>query len=152
MSQYFPKSLLLVEDEFLVATNEKTQLEKYGYVVLTASSGEEAIALTKCNPSIDLILMDINLGAGIDGTQAAEMILKDHDIPILFLSCHIEPEVVEKTEKISSYGYVVKNSSITVLDASIKMAFKLFESRNEFQKIFNLTPALICVAGSDGYF
>ncbi|MFN2312796.1 MAG: response regulator, partial [Spirochaetia bacterium] len=77
---------------------------------------------------IDLILMDINLGSGIDGTQAAELILQNHDIPVVFLSSHTEPEVVEKTEKITSYGYVVKNSSTTVLDASIKMAFKLFDA------------------------
>ena len=41
----------------------------------------------------------------------------------------MEPEIVDKTEKITSYGYVVKSSSITVLDASIKMAFKLFEAK-----------------------
>ena len=33
--------------------------------------------------------------------------------------------MVEKTEKITSYGYVVKNTGATVLAASIKMAFKL---------------------------
>jgi len=73
--------------------------------------------------------MDINLGNGIDGTQAAEIILRNQDIPIVFVSSHSEREVVEKTEKITSYGYVVKNSSITVLDASIKMAFKLFDAK-----------------------
>jgi PAS domain S-box-containing protein len=123
------KTILLVEDEFLLAMNEKTQLEKYGYAVLIANSGEKAVEFTNEKSSIDLILMDINLGNGIDGTQAAEAILKAHDIPIVFLSSHIEKDVVEKTEKISSYGYVVKNSSITVIDASIKMAFKLYESK-----------------------
>jgi PAS domain S-box-containing protein len=123
------KTILLVEDEFLLAMNEKTQLEKCGYAVLIANSGEKAVEFTNEKSSIDLILMDINLGNGIDGTQAAEAILKAHDIPIVFLSSHIEKDVVEKTEKISSYGYVVKNSSITVIDASIKMAFKLYESK-----------------------
>jgi DNA-binding NarL/FixJ family response regulator len=75
--------------------------------------------------------MDIDLGGGIDGTQAAEAILKERDIPIVFLSSHTDPEVVGKTEKITSYGYVVKSSSMTVLDASIKMAFKLFAARME---------------------
>lgn len=74
---------------------------------------------------IDLILMDIDLGRGMDGTETARKILGRHDIPIVFLSSHIEPEVVEKTETITSYGYVVKNSGSIVLDASIKMAFKL---------------------------
>lgn len=69
----------------------------------------------------------------MDGTQAAEEILKHKDIPVLFLSSHAEPEIVEKTEKITSYGYVVKDSGITVLDASIKMAFKLHEATERFR-------------------
>ncbi|MBI9056118.1 MAG: PAS domain S-box protein [Bacteroidales bacterium] len=122
------KSILLVEDEAILAMTEKMSLEKYGYSVITVTTGEEAVEAVKSTPGIDLILMDINLGKGIDGTEAAELILKDHDNPIIFVSSHTEKEIVEKTEKITSYGYVVKSSSITVLDASIKMAFKLFEA------------------------
>jgi PAS domain S-box-containing protein len=44
------------------------------------------------------------------------------------MSSYVEPETAEK---ITSYGYVVKSSSITVLDASIKMAFKLFEAHKK---------------------
>jgi len=122
------RNILLVEDEAILALGEKKQLEKYGYAVKTVTSGQAAVEAVKAGADIDLILMDINLGQGIDGTEAAELILQDHDIPIVFVSSHTEPEIVEKTEKITSYGYVVKNSSITVLDASIKMAFKLFEA------------------------
>ena len=123
------KTILLVEDELLIAAAEKTQLEKYGYAVTLAASGEKAVELALTDIGVDLVLMDINLGEGMDGTQAAEAILERRDMPILFLSSHMEPEIVEKTERISSYGYVVKNSYITVLDASIKMAFKLFEAK-----------------------
>lgn len=125
MSGNVRKTLLLVEDEAILAMSEKMQLEQFGYAVNIVNTGEKAIAAIKAMPEIDLVLMDINLGDGIDGTQAAEIILKEHDLPIVFVSSHTEREVVEKTEKITSYGYVVKNSSITVLDASIKMAFKL---------------------------
>lgn len=131
MSSGPKKTLLLVEDEAILALTETRQLEKYGYAVATATSGEQAVEELKRNQDIDLVLMDINLGAGIDGTEAAAIILKGRDIPIVFLSSHTEPEIVEKTEKITSYGYVVKNSSITVLDASIKMAFKLFEAKKK---------------------
>ncbi len=135
MSESLKKTILLVEDEAILAMTEKLELEKYGYIVKTVSNGEKAIEAVKTASDIDLILMDINLGSGIDGTQAAEIILKKHDIPILFVSSHSDREVVEKTEKITSYGYVVKNSSITVLDASIKMAFKLFDAKiREFRK------------------
>lgn len=129
MAKPFRHQILLVEDEALIAASERLQLEQYGYAVSTVSSGEDAIAAVRANPDIELILMDINLGAGIDGTQAAATILEDRDLPIVFLSSHTQSDVVEKTERITSYGYVVKNSSIAVLDASIKMAFKLFDAK-----------------------
>jgi len=128
------KKILLVEDEAIIAMTEKMALEKYGYAIQTAATGEKAVEVVNASSDIDLVLMDINLGAGIDGTEAAGIILKDHDIPIVFVSSHTEPEIVEKTEKITSYGYVVKNSSITVLDASIKMAFKLFYEKKKCAK------------------
>jgi PAS domain S-box-containing protein len=129
MSNSLQKTLLLVEDEAIIALTEKMELEKYGYAVEIVHDGQKAIDAANANPAIDLILMDIDLGRGIDGTQAAETILKNHDIPVVFVSSHSEREVVEKTEKITSYGYIVKSSSITVFDASIKMAFKLFEEK-----------------------
>ena len=143
MSAKKRKTILLVEDEAITAMAEKAALEKYGYNVITALTGEEAVAMAEKTPAIDLILMDINLGSGIDGTEAAAIILRERDMPVVFLSSHMEPEVVEKTEKISSYGYVVKNSSITVLDASIKMAFKLFQAKKqEMEKEAQMATAL----------
>lgn len=81
------KTLLLVEDEIFIALSEQILLEKEGYRVLLAGRGEEAVDLVeRGKEAIDLILMDINLGQGIDGTQAARDILAKHDIPIIF--CH----------------------------------------------------------------
>jgi CheY-like chemotaxis protein len=125
------KTILLVEDESILAMSEKMQLEKYGYGVTTVSSGEKAVEAIQGSAAFDLILMDINLGKGIDGTEAAETILTGHDIPIVFLSSHSEPEVIEKTWKVASYGYVLKNSPITVLDASIRLAFSLHQAHRE---------------------
>jgi len=130
MQEYTGKEILLVEDEALIALQEKRQLEKAGYRVSHVLKGEEAVTeVLESARKYDLILMDIDLGGGIDGTQAAEKILAETEIPVVFLSSHHEAAVVDKTEKITSYGYVLKSSSITVLDASIKMAFRLFEAR-----------------------
>ncbi|TGL53140.1 response regulator [Leptospira kemamanensis] len=128
------KSILLVEDEAILALYEKNQLEQGGYQVTHVTNGENAINLIlKEEYPFDLILMDIDLGKGLDGTETATQILNHREIPIVFLSSHTEREIVKKTESITSYGYVVKNSGFTVLDASIKMAFKLFEA-NELTK------------------
>ncbi len=129
------KTILLVEDQAILALAETQQLEKMGYTVHHVTTGEKAVqSALATDPQYDLILMDINLGPGIDGTQAAEQILNSKKIPVVFLSSHTEPEVVEKTEKITSYGYVVKNSGPTVLHASIKMAFKLHEAYYNYEK------------------
>ena len=76
--------ILLVEDETLIAMNEKLQLEKYGYTVGVVSTGEEAVEAVQTSSDIDLILMDVNLGSGIDGTQTAEIILRGHDVPVTY--------------------------------------------------------------------
>lgn len=143
--QLFKRKILLVEDELLIAKLESRLLEKRGYVPTCVYSGEDAIQIIDEAPAaFDLILMDIDLGDGkIDGTEVAAQILSKVDIPLLFLSSHTEPEVVEKTEMITSYGYVVKNSGITILDASIKMAFKLFEAKRE---IYEKESLLLTIA------
>ncbi|URA10727.1 PAS domain S-box protein [Thermospira aquatica] len=124
-------SLLLVEDEVVIAMSEK----KEGYTVTHVTTGEDAIRLVaKENQDFDIILMDVDLGRGIDGIQAAQQILQVRDIPIIFLSSHGEPEVVEKAEKITSYGYILKSSSPVVLDVSINMALRLFQEKMEHRR------------------
>ncbi len=113
----------------LIALNEAMTLEKNGYEVVTAENGESAVDEIRTGPRIDLVLMDINLGNGIDGTTAAERILSEVDIPLIFMSSHTEREVVIRTEGITSYGYIVKNSGETVMLTSIKMAFKLHDAK-----------------------
>ncbi len=89
---------------------------------------DEGIRMASSQPEFDLILMDIDLGHGMDGTDAARAILQTRDVPIVFLSSHTEPEVVRKTETITSYGYIPKSAGDAILLGSVKMAFRLFEA------------------------
>jgi CheY-like chemotaxis protein len=139
------KTILLVEDERLVAIAERRTLEQHGYRVVPASTGETAVEIAAGQPEIDLVLMDINLGPGIDGIEAAEQILGLRDLPLVFLSSHTDPAVVEKTERITSYGYIVKNSGDTVLITSLKMAFRLFESRKLAAVTFDHSINGLCI-------
>jgi PAS domain S-box-containing protein len=133
--QNVPKNILLVEDEAIIAMTQSMDLKAYGYNVLHASKGLQALNIIKQkSPLIDLILMDIDLGEEKDGAEIAKMILQEYDIPLLFLSSHTEREVVAKTENITFYGYVVKLSGIIVLDASIKMAFRLHEAKQKLKQ------------------
>lgn len=128
------RTILLVEDEAVSASCQKMTLEKCGYAVITADSGNTALDFVEMSPDIDLILMDIDLGTGIDGTRAAELILQNHDLPIVFLFRHTDPETVARTQEVTSYGYVAKNSASTVVDATIKMALRLFETNRKIRQ------------------
>ncbi len=125
------KTIMLVEDDILTAMTEKMTLEKHGYYVIIAKSGEKAVEIIRMYLRIDLVLMTVDLFDGIDGIQAAEIILNERTLPIIFLSNHFDSDVSERTKNIISYGYVLKNSSFMVLDASIQMALRLFDSQQE---------------------
>jgi two-component sensor histidine kinase len=123
------RRILLVEDEAIIALAEKNDLERFGYEVAVAPSGVRAIEACEREAPFDLVLMDIDLGEGMDGAEAAAAILGRREVPVLFISGHSEPGIVEKTERITSYGYVAKGSSPTVIDASIRMALRLFHAK-----------------------
>jgi PAS domain S-box-containing protein len=145
------KTILLVEDDAIIAMDQANVLEHSGYTVRTVHSAEAAVEAAKA-AAVDLVLMDVDLGHGQeDGTEAARRILAERDVPIVFLSNHTEPEVMAKAEAITSYGYVVKNSGDTVLLASIRMAFRLREAHEErarksrqLNTLLNNADDLIC--------
>jgi two-component sensor histidine kinase len=156
-----PKTLLLVEDEMIIALAESNALQKEGYMIIHVPSGEGAIELMDSGrgASIDLILMDINLGDGIDGIEAAHEILDRHDIPIVFLSSHTEEKIVKRTEKITSYGYVVKNLGYTMLFVTIRMAFRLHnaqlqmkEREERFRSLIDKIQEGVCIMDENDRF
>lgn len=128
------KKILLVEDEALIALDEARTIEKSGYEVQAVYNGEKAVEAAAADPDISLILMDIDLGSGINGTEAARRILENRDIPIVFITSHAEKEYVDKVKEITRYGYVLKSSGRFVLMEAISMAFELFEAHCELKK------------------
>lgn len=125
------KTILLVDDEMLIALNSSKVIKSFGYDVVMANSGNKAVEMALSNEKINLILMDIDLGKGIDGPQAARQILEKRTIPIVFLTSHSEKEYVDRVKEITRYGYVIKNSGDFVLRSSIEMAFELFEANKK---------------------
>ena len=108
--------LLLVENEAVIALDEVRRLKKYGYRVLLAHSGEDAIELVgTSNEHIDLILMDIDLGSGRNGLDVAVEILKDRELPIIFLSSHIDDDIIERIKRITPYGHIKKDTEMALL-------------------------------------
>jgi CheY-like chemotaxis protein len=88
-----PKSsVLIVEDDALIALHLQELLQNAGYTVPDpVSSGEEAIGRAGLPAAPDIILMDIGLGGDLDGFETARRIRQIVDIPVIFLSGHPRP-------------------------------------------------------------
>jgi PAS domain S-box-containing protein len=137
------KRILLVEDEEVIALLETNWLINEGYEVLRTSSGEEAVKIIICNNlPVDLIIMDIDLGGGMDGIDAAKEIIKIKNTPVVFLSSHTEKELLARAEEVASFGFIIKDNTSTVLLTAIKMALKLYETQNEVRNANNILNAI----------
>jgi PAS domain S-box-containing protein len=127
------KTVLLVEDEAVIAMATAATIGTWGYEVLVARSGEKAVHIVETGERIDLILMDIDLGPGMSGSEAAARILASASVPIVFLTSHSERAMVEKVRGLTRYGYVIKNSGDFVLRSSMEMAFELYEAHSSIK-------------------
>ena len=129
----YRKTILLVEDEAIVALAQANTIEGFGYRVVRSGNGEDAVRKAVADPEISLILMDIDLGAGISGPEAAQQILQQRHVPVVFLTSHSSKPYVDQVKAITRYGYVVKNSGNFVLQEAIEMAFQLFDRYQQLQ-------------------
>ena len=81
-------SILVVEDESIIAKDLKNRLNQMGYAVSQiAATGEEAVSMA-ASSAPDLVLMDIGLKGSIDGIEAARRIQQQFKIPVVFLSAY----------------------------------------------------------------
>ncbi len=126
-----PKRILLVEDEAIIALARRKLLEKSGYQVEHAPTGEAAIKVAP--ERFDLVLMDIELGSGMRGTDAAARIAARSEVPIVFLTSQASPEVFAAIRDIPHYGYVSKSTGEGAFFSAIETAFSLAESRSKLK-------------------
>lgn len=116
------KSILIVEDEGVVALSIQATLTKMGYKVIgIAVTGNEAIALAvQYKP--DVILMDIHIKGDMDGIQTTEKLNEITDIPVIFLTAYADDETVRRAIKTRSSSYLVKPYNPRELYSNIEFA------------------------------
>ncbi|MBT4492616.1 MAG: EAL domain-containing protein [Gammaproteobacteria bacterium] len=150
-------SVLVVEDEVLVARDIQARLSRMGYEVAgTAARGEDAVYMA-LDLLPDLILMDINLRGDMDGIEAATQINESKSIPIIFCTAYSNDEVLERAKITSPFGYVLKPFDNRELEINIEIAlFKHKVERDLADTKKNLDATLsnvsdgVIAADSDG--
>ena len=89
------ETILLVEDDPVVMTVVANMLEQHGYRLVTAGSGEEALATAAAAPdTVDLLLTDLIL-PGLNGRETAEAILEHQPLAkVLYMSGYTDDAVI----------------------------------------------------------
>jgi hypothetical protein len=115
-------SILVVEDEGLIAIDLKRKLEQAGYIVpLIADSAEDAIAAVERHRP-NMVLMDIRLRGEQDGIQTAEQIRRVFQLPVMYVTAHADRETLERAKITEPFGYIVKPFHSVDFRAQIEMA------------------------------
>jgi PAS domain S-box-containing protein len=141
-----PSSILIVEDEAVVALDLKMQLEDLGYrVVGIADDAEQAMRLAaQHKPS--LALMDIQLKGAVDGVTVAGELRRHVDLPVIFLTSFSDAQTVRRAAATAPYGYLTKPFQIKEVAAGVEVALcKAQMERAERGAERSLAYALQCV-------
>jgi PAS domain S-box-containing protein len=149
-------SILVVEDELIVAMDLQSVLLEMGYVVTAVvPSGEEAIeAAARRKP--DLVLMDIMLRGHIDGVTTARLMREMFRIPVIVLTAYADAASVERAKLSEPFGYLLKPFEERELRSAIEVALhkhameaRLEESRKELEEIVQAIPDAVVILRGD---
>ncbi|MDY3563556.1 response regulator [Gemmata sp. JC673] len=115
-------SVLVVEDERIIALGIQKRLTSMGYAVAgLAASGAEALErVAALRP--DLVLMDIRLEGDMDGIEAAARVRGQFDLPVVYLTANSDPETLRRAKVTEPFGYVLKPYEDRDLQTSLEMA------------------------------
>ncbi len=115
-------SVVIVDDEQIVALDIRRTLERLGYAVpAMAADGEEAVRVAgELRP--DLVLMDIRLRGTMDGIEAAGRISTQYGVPVVFLTAFSDAATLERAKSCGPFGFLVKPFEERELHSTIEVA------------------------------
>ena len=103
------ETILVVEDEGLIALYLTELMEKAGYKVIGAAySGEMVLTALEESPQPDLILMDIGLAGSIDGIETTRKIRQKFSIPLIIVTAYTSDSTLERVREVAADGYISK--------------------------------------------
>lgn len=115
-------NILIVEDSFIVTYHLQTTLESEGYTIVgKCDSGEEAIKFAAATPP-DLVLMDIMLTGKIDGIEAATVMRKQFNVPVIYITALTDKETISRAKLSEPFGYLTKPFEDREIFTVIEMA------------------------------
>jgi len=134
MSMSFPIRVLIVDDDPLVVEAIQGMLESVGYLVVgKAADGCQAVEATQ-SLRPDVVLMDIKMPK-MDGLEATRQIQECCPTPVVLLTAHETPDLIERASAIGIGAYLVKPPQAREMGRAITVAIARFDDLMELRRL-----------------
>jgi two-component system alkaline phosphatase synthesis response regulator PhoP len=119
------KHILVVDDEARIAQICRDYLERAGYEVMTAATGEDAVALARAKQP-DLVVLDLGLPK-MDGLEVTRTIRRQSNVPIIMLTARVDEGDKLAGLEMGADDYITKPFSPRELVARVRAVFRRTE-------------------------
>lgn len=117
------RSVLVVEDEAIIALDLVCSIEALGYRVLgPASNRDEACRIARMEQP-DLLLMDVTIQGEHDGIDTARAITRDLDAKLVFLTAHTDAATRARADILRPQAFLTKPCSVREMEDALARAF-----------------------------
>jgi two-component system, OmpR family, KDP operon response regulator KdpE len=115
--------VLVVDDEPQIRKLLQAGLTGYGYQVMTAANGQEALVTAAQKPA-DVVILDISLGSEPDGLEVCRRLREWSKVPVIMLSVHGEEKTKVTALDAGADDYLTKPFGIEELRARIQAVLR----------------------------
>ncbi len=118
--------VLVIDDEPQIRRALRAGLERSGFTVMAAASGEEGLDIASTHPS-DLVILDLAM-PGTDGFEVCKELRKWSKVPIIVLSVRASEEDKIKALDLGADDYLTKPFGVGELLARIRAVLRRFSA------------------------
>jgi AmiR/NasT family two-component response regulator len=115
-------SILVVEDELILAKDLQRTLIDFGYDAFAIASSAEAAERRADERRPDLVMMDIRIKGPHDGIETANILKKKFSTAIIYLTAHADPAMIDRAKETEPHGYLIKPASAVELRTTVEIA------------------------------
>jgi DNA-binding NtrC family response regulator len=118
----YPVKILLVDDEIPFVKTLTKRLSRRELNIITAFSGQEALAQLEKDPDIEIIVLDIKM-PGMNGLRTLEEIKREHPlVEVIILTGHSTVDSAIRGMRLGAFDYLVKPCDIDQLISRMQEA------------------------------
>lgn len=138
-------SVLIVEDELIIANDLQDILESNNYHVIGIAKSYD-LAINKLSAKQpDIVLLDIQIDGSKDGIDLANTIQNEYEIPFVFISSHTDRATLDRAKESKPNGFLVKPFEDEDVFVAVEMALSNFskeQNNNQDNQDFTINESL----------